>query len=274
MDRLLEHDVRSGLGPTPDCAAETNAAAALREATLPFTHPAIGIAACLTTEFDVLPGTHGRLAQLECRLLGGDEELQHGDLLDLCLAFAPPSRDQSSGDRLLAEFGSLGGVFTASVPALSEILGSDRHKLVLLKTVHATVRRILREPVEERPLIGSWSALIDYLHVTLRHEPTEQMRLIYLDKKNHLIKDELHSRGTIDHVPLYPREVLRRVLAVGACAVIIVHNHPSGDPAPSQADIDMTRQLATALTSIDVALHDHVVIAGSRHTSMRSSHLI
>jgi DNA repair protein RadC len=115
---------------------------------------------------------------------------------------------------------------------------------------------------------------MDYLSVTMRHEPTEATRLLFLDRKNALIKDEIQHRGTVDHTPLYPREVVKRVLELGASAVILVHNHPSGDPTPSQSDIEMTRQLAAALGTINVALHDHVIVGRNREISLRKSNLL
>jgi DNA repair protein RadC len=132
----------------------------------------------------------------------------------------------------------------------------------------------VREPLEDRLVIGSASALLDYLSVTMRHEPTETTRILYLDRKNALIKDEIQQRGTVDHTPLYPREVVKRVLELGACAVILVHNHPSGDPTPSRNDIEMTRQLAAALGTINVALHDHVIVGRNKEASFRKLKLL
>jgi DNA repair protein RadC len=123
-------------------------------------------------------------------------------------------------------------------------------------------------------VISTASALMDYLSVTMRHETTESTRILFLDRKNALIKDELHNRGTIDHTPLYPREVVKRVVELGASAVILVHNHPSGDPTPSQGDIEMTHRLAAALGTINVLLHDHVIVGRNRETSLRKLKLI
>ena len=125
-----------------------------------------------------------------------------------------------------------------------------------------------------RPVISSWTALIDYLTQVMSHEPAEHFRLLFLDRKNILIKDEVQSRGTVDHTPLYPREVVKRALELAASAVIMVHNHPSGDPTPSQADVTMTRQVVDALQPVGITVHDHVIIGKNRHTSFRSQGLI
>jgi DNA repair protein RadC len=213
-------------------------------------------------------------ARLRQMLLQTDDELDSRDILGLGLSFALPlSVAAAVPDELLARFGCLGGVLAAPVARLQEALGSGG-AAILLKVLHAAARRAIREPLEERPIIGSAQALMDYLAVSMRHEPTEMMRLLLLDKKNGLIKDELHSRGTVDHVPLYPREIIRRVLEVEACALILVHNHPSGDPTPSAADITMTRQLAKVLEGLDVQLHDHVVVGRNRQVSMRQQRLL
>jgi DNA repair protein RadC len=133
---------------------------------------------------------------------------------------------------------------------------------------------VLREEFQEGPVIGSWTALLDYLKVALAHEPIEQFRVLFLDRKNLLIRDEMQQRGTVDHTPLYPREIARRALELRASAIIMVHNHPSGDPTPSQADIEMTRQVVQALDAVGITLHDHVIVGKSRHVSFKSQRLI
>jgi DNA repair protein RadC len=171
--------------------------------------------------------------------------------------------------QLLDRFGSLGAVVSANPGGLTEILQGDERSTLLLKVVRAAVKAIVREPLEDRPVIGSASALMDYLSVTMRHEATEVTRILFLDRKNALIKDEVQHRGTVDHTPLYPREVVRRVIELGACAIILVHNHPSGDPTPSSGDVEMTRQLAAALSTINVVLHDHVIVGRNKEISLR-----
>jgi DNA repair protein RadC len=207
---------------------------------------------------------------------GSDADvLRPAEVLELLLHFGAcgPQAGAVAG-QLLDRFGSLGGVVTADPTRLTEALHGDDLSVVLLKAVRAAVKAILREPLEDRTVIGSASALMDYLSVTMRHEPTEVTRLLFLDRKNALIKDEVQHRGTIDHTPLYPREVVKRVVELGASAVILVHNHPSGDPTPSRGDIEMTRQLAAALGTINVVLHDHVIVGRNREISLRRSNLL
>ncbi len=192
---------------------------------------------------------------------------------------------------LIERFGSLGGVLAAEParyaecvelvrpastdPERREVLDEDlRFTQVLLKAVQAFLHRVGREAIKDRPVIGSWTTLIDYLHAAMAHEPAEQFRILFLDRKNILIKDEVQSRGTVDHTPLYPREVVKRALELAASAVIMVHNHPSGDPTPSKADIEMTRQVVQALEPVGITLHDHVVIGKNRHLSFRTERLI
>jgi DNA repair protein RadC len=207
--------------------------------------------------------------------LSDTDALSAVEILEVLLRFGPSNhRALSLAAQLLDRFGTLGAVIAASPFTLSSILDDDDVSVMLLKAVRAAVRAIVREPLEDRPVISSASALMEYLSVTMRHEPTEATRLLYLDRKNGLIKDEIQHRGTVDHVPLYPREVVRRVLELGACAVILVHNHLSGDPTPSRADIETTRHLAAALHTINVSLHDHVIIGRNRETSFRKLKLL
>jgi DNA repair protein RadC len=201
--------------------------------------------------------------------------LNTAEILELLLYFGRSGHSAASlAAQLLERFASLGGVLAADPGRLAEVLGDDRVSITLLKTIRAAVKAIVREPLEDRPVISSASTLMDYLSVTMRHEPTETMRILFLDSKNALIKDEIQQRGTVDHAPLYTREVVKRVVELGACAVILVHNHPSGDPAPSQADVKMTRELAAALDTIKVVLHDHVIVGHNRESSLRKLKLI
>jgi DNA repair protein RadC len=224
---------------------------------------------------------------LETRLQGGYRRYLQGlswaeadvfdaaELLELLLYFGRSGqRAAGLAAQLLDRFGSLGGVMAADPAKLAQVLGDDRVSVTLLKAIRAAVKAIVREPLEDRPVISSASALMEYLSVTMRHESTEATRILFLDRKNALIKDEIQHRGTVDHTPLYPREVVKRVVELGACAIILVHNHPSGDPTPSQGDIDMTRQLAAALGTINVVLHDHVIVGRNRETSLRKINLM
>jgi DNA repair protein RadC len=207
--------------------------------------------------------------------LSEPDALNAVEVLELLLQYSPASnRAVGVAAHLLDRFGSLGGVLAADPARLSEVLGGDGVSVMLLKAVRAAVRAIVREPLEDRPVIGSASALMDYLTVTMRHEPTEATRLLYLDRKNALIKDEIQHRGTVDHTPVYPREIVKRVVELGACAVILVHNRLTGDPTPSPADIAKTRQLSAALATIGVVLHDHVIISRITEASFRKLNLL
>jgi DNA repair protein RadC len=149
-----------------------------------------------------------------------------------------------------------------------------RETEVLLKLLTELLQRVLREQIQDRPVISSWSALLDYLQVALSHEPIEQFRVMFLDRKNVLIKDEVQQRGTVDHTPLYPREIVKRALELAASAIIMVHNHPSGDPTPSKADLEMTKQVVAALAAVGITVHDHVIVGKNRHTSFKTQRLI
>lgn len=223
-------------------------------------------------QFDLQDGHFRYLHHVSCSDAGA---LRPAEVLELLLRFGgSASKAASLAAQLLDHFGSLGAVVTAEPIKLSEVLHGDAFSVMLLTAVRAAVRVIVREPLEDRPVISSASALMDYLSVTMRHEATEVTKVLFLDRKNALIKDEIQHRGTVDHTPLYPREIVKRVLELGASAVILVHNHPSGDPTPSNADVDMTRQLAAALSTINVVLHDHVIVGRNKETSLRKVALI
>ena len=149
-----------------------------------------------------------------------------------------------------------------------------RETEVLLKLLTELLQRVLREQIQDRPVISSWSALLDSLQVALSHEPIEQFRVMFLDRKNVLIKDEVQQRGTVDHTPLYPREIVKRALELAASAIIMVHNHPSGDPTPSKADLEMTKQVVAALAAVGITVHDHVIVGKNKHTSFKTQRLI
>jgi DNA repair protein RadC len=198
-----------------------------------------------------------------------------GEILEILLHFGRSADIAASlAARVLSQFGSLSGAVAADPARISDVLDGDRASVVLLKAVDAAVRAILREPLEERPVIHSASALMDYLAVTMRNEPTEITRILYLDRKNGLIKDEIQQRGTVDYTPIYPREVVKRVAELGACAIILVHNHLTADPTPSLEDIMMTCQVAAALATIGVVLHDHIIISRTQEVSFRKLKLL
>ena len=236
------------------------------------------------------PATRAR--RLRRLLLLPPELWADDEVLEILFGYAFPDLDPEVGPWLLERFGGFGGALAAEpprfaehptlrAPALAEdgvaaMSDGDRffHVAMLLKAVGQVLQRSLREELKDRPVIGSWSALIDYLQATMQHDVAEHFRLLFLDRKNLLIRDEVQSRGTVDHTPLYPREVVKRALELGASAIIMVHNHPSGDPTPSQADIDMTRQVVSALAQVNVAVHDHIIVGRHRHTSFKTQKLI
>ena len=192
------------------------------------------------------------------------------ELLELFLFRSQPQGDvKPIAKALLARFGSLAAVLAASVEDLMTVRAEDskgRSKGVGAETaldlaaLHEVARRVAKEEPTKRPVISSWTALLSYVRVSLQHEPREQFRVLYLDKKNQLILDEVQNRGTVDHAPVYPREVVRRALELSASAMIIVHNHPSGDPTPSRADIEMTKQVVQAAKSLSLEVHDHLIV--------------
>jgi DNA repair protein RadC len=185
-------------------------------------------------------------------------------------------RDRGAEEGALSEEGRRWRVFEQVDANRWEIvrLWRRRETEILLKAIGELLKRVLREEIRERPVIGSWTALLDYLQVALAHEPIEQFRVLFLDRKNILIRDEQQQRGTVDHTPLYPREIVKRALELGASAIIMVHNHPSGDPTPSRADIEMTKQVVQAMGAVGLTVHDHVIVGKNRHTSFKSQRLI
>ena len=222
------------------------------------------------------PHHAGHRERLRQRFLtAGSAGLADYELIELLLFAAIPRRDvKPLAKTLLAQFGGLGPLLAADPADLERRGGLGPAAVAALKVVEAAAQRMLREPVMDRPVLSSWDRLMDYLSLSLKFKPTEQFRLLFLDRRNALIADEVQQRGTVDQAPVYPREVARRALELHASALIMVHNHPSGDPQPSQADIDMTRQVARALAAVEVTLHDHLIIARGGQSSLRSLGLI
>lgn len=217
-----------------------------------------------------------RLGHLRARLNVPDtDSLGDADLLELILARAKPGQNaRPQVERLLARFGDLGRVIAAPPARLRATVPLDDAALAELKLLEICAQRLARARLRDRPVISSWAALLDYCHTHLAHHETEQFRVLYLDRKNVLIADEVLGQGTVDHVPVYPREVLRRALDLNATALILVHNHPSGDPTPSQADIAMTEAIRQACAVLSITLHDHLVIGSGREISFRAAGLL
>jgi len=214
----------------------------------------------------------------------GIHHLPDYELLELFLFRSQPQGDvKPIAKALLSRFGSLAAVLAASVEDLMTVRAEDsrgRSKGVGAETaldlaaLHEVSRRVAKEEANKRTVITSWTALLAYVRLSLQHEPREQFRVLYLDKKNQLILDEIQNRGTVDHAPVYPREVVRRALELSASAMIIVHNHPSGDPTPSRADIDMTKQIIQAAKALGVEVHDHLIVGKGGHASLKGMKLI
>ena len=205
-------------------------------------------------------------------LQGGAAAMPDYELLELILFRAIPRRDVKPLARLLLDtFGDFNRVLSASVARLHAVDGVGDAVVTELKIVEASAHRLMRSKVIERPVMSGWDAVVDYCHTTMAHRETEQFRVLYLDRKNVLIADEEQAQGTVDHVPVYPREVVKRALELNASALILVHNHPSGDPTPSQSDIDMTQQIETAAQALGLTLHDHLIIGKSIELSLRGS---
>ena len=202
---------------------------------------------------------------------GGATAMPDYELLELVLFRAIPRQDVKPLARLLLDtFGDFNRVISAAPARLVMVKGVGDAVVQELKIVEASAQRLMRARVMNRPILSSWDALVDYCHTAMSHRETEQVRILFLDRKNVLIADEEQAKGTVDHVPVYPREVVKRALELNASALILVHNHPSGDPTPSQADITMTGQVQDAAQVLGITLHDHLIIGKSRELSFRA----
>ncbi len=225
---------------------------------------------------DEAPHYHGHRERLRDRFRkNGGGALSDYELLELLLFSAIPRRDvKPLAKALIARLGGFGAVLSAERRALAEVPGLGEIAIDALKAAREAGVRLVREEAMERPVLGSWQKVLDYCRVTMAHAPTEQFRLLFLDRKNGLIADELQQTGTVDHAPVYPREVVKRALELAASAIIMVHNHPSGDPTPSKADIEMTRNVARAAEVVGVALHDHIIVGRTGHSSFKGLGLL
>ena len=222
------------------------------------------------------PDHSGHRARLRKRLAeqGGEGLLDH-ELIEYLLALAIPRRDTKPlAKALLAEFGGIGGLLSADGEALARVKGMGETSIAAIKIAHAAGIRLLRAEVAERPVLSNWQALLDYLRADMAHHTNERVRVLHLNTRNMLIRDELMSEGSIDEAALYVREVIRRAIDLGSAAIILVHNHPSGDPSPSRADIDVTRNMAEAGKRMGIAVHDHIIMGTSGHSSLRAMGLM
>jgi len=225
---------------------------------------------------DDKPHHIGHRKRLRDRFMAaGEEALPDYELLELVLCQAIPRGDvKPLAKALLKRFGGFAEVISAEPQRLAEVRGVGEAVIATLKVVQAAAIRLSRNRIMGRPVISSWDALLDYCQASMAYSTTEQFRILFLDRKNALIADEVQQKGTVDHTPVYPREVVKRALELGASALIMVHNHPSGDPTPSGADIDMTRQVIEAGKPLGIAVHDHVVVGKGAYTSFKSLGLI
>ncbi len=206
---------------------------------------------------------------------GGAAAMPDYEILELVLFCAIPRRDvKPLAKRLLAEFGTLNQTLAASPARLVQVSGVGETVIQVLKIVEAAAHRMSRSKVMGQNVLSSWQALEDYCQVAMAGQATEGFRILFLDRKNVLIADEEQQKGTVDHVPVYPREVVKRALEHNASALILVHNHPSGDPTPSDADIAMTTQIVNAAAVFDIAVHDHLIVGKSRNFSFKSNGLL
>ncbi len=219
---------------------------------------------------------HGHRLRLKDRFLrGGRAAVQDYEMLELLLFRTIPRRDvKPLAKSLLTQFGSLAEVLAAPYSRLIGVDGIGESTAFDLKLVEASGRDLARSAVVKRQVLASWSAVIDYCRVAMAYAEKEQFRILFLDKRNGLLADEVQQTGTVDHTPVYPREVVKRALELSASAVILVHNHPSGDPTPSQADIRMTRELADIAKPLGVLIHDHIIVGRMGHASMKGLGLI
>ena len=219
---------------------------------------------------------HGHRERLRQRVLEGDGgHFKDYELLELMLyAFIPRVDTKPIAKELLARFGTVSGVLAAPPERLMEVKGVGETAASYIRAASLLLKHAAADQIADRPVISNWAALLNYVKLALRHEKSEQARVLYLDRKNKLIADEIAGRGTVDHAPIYPREIARRALELSASAVILVHNHPSGDPTPSRADIDLTRDIDKALAPPEITVHDHLVVGASETISMKAKGLI
>jgi DNA repair protein RadC len=218
----------------------------------------------------------GHRRRLRARFLAaGSDALSDYEMLELILFNAIPRGDlKPLAKALLATFGSFAEVISAPPARLQEVHGMGEAAIAELKIVQAAASRLARGEVRQRPVLSSWASVLDYCRTAMAFADKEQFRILFLDKRNRLIADEQHQTGTVDHTPVYPREVVKRALELSATAMILVHNHPSGDPTPSRADIEMTRAIVEVAKPLGIAVHDHIIVGKDGHASLKGLKLI
>jgi DNA repair protein RadC len=225
---------------------------------------------------EAAPHYHGHRERLRARfMLAGNDALSDYEMLELVLFRAIPRRDlKPLAKDLIKTFGSYAETISAPTSRLAEIKGLGEAAITELKIVHAAASRLARGQVKRREVLSSWNAVLDYCRTALAFAEKEEFHILFLDKRNRLIADETQQTGTVDHTPVYPREVVKRALELSATAIILVHNHPSGDPTPSRADIQMTQAIAEAARPLGIELHDHIIVGRDGHESFKALKLI
>jgi DNA repair protein RadC len=222
------------------------------------------------------PHYYGHRERLRTQFLeAGDGALSDYEMLELVLFRALPRHDvKPLTKKLIETFGSFNEAIAAPVTRLNEVKGLGEAAVTKLKIVQAAANRLTKGEVKRRPVLSSWSAVLDYCRAAMAYADKEQFRILFLDKRNQLIADEVQQTGTVDHTPVYPREVVKRALELSATAVVLVHNHPSGDPTPSRADIQMTQQIQEIAKPLGISLHDHIIVGKEGHASLKGLRLI
>ena len=218
-----------------------------------------------------VPHHLGHRERLRERFREGAGSLPDYELIELMLFAVVPRVDvKERAKNILKEFnGDLTALFAASRERLMQVDGIGEAVADQIALINAFITRTAKQGLKDREALSSWNAVVAYCTRAMAGETTEQFRILFLDRKNKLLRDEIQNRGTVDHTPVYPREVVKRALELGASAIILVHNHPSGDPTPSASDVDMTKQIIAAAKTLDIAVHDHLIIGRGKHTSLR-----
>jgi DNA repair protein RadC len=253
----LAREAKASLAPAPDLAPPT----------VPVRRPDVPASATSAEE---------HRARMRARLLGaGPDSIPDHEMLEMVLFLALPRKDTKPvAYRLLDRFGSFANAIAAPARDIATVDGMGEASAAALKIVHAAAVRLARAEVMRLPVLTNWDALLHYLQAAMARERTEQFRVLFLDNRNRLLADEVQGKGTVNHTPVYPREVLKRALELGSTAIVLVHNHPSGDPSPSQDDIVMTRNIHQAVQPLGIVLHDHVIVGNGRWTSFRREGLL